>query len=282
MKTIPPLPERRTTPGVSDRAAEPALRHARQGGPKGHAAGRAARRRDPWACWSAHHLPWRAWAALEAGRPHRPGEIVLVPRGPNPDRGWRQRVLQSRRGPLRPHQRARTFNRHYADPVRTTVASQVEGKLDVRPDAQRPALIRDAPAARAAAALAPHRRSRWRGLRRVLLGLSIDADIVLDLHCDSQGRDASVHPRPPLWPQGPRPLGAFPSVGEAAPAGRGLSGRPSVRRGLLPRSGPRLAARFGQAARPSPSARGVAVTVELRGEGRRGAPRSPRHERAGH
>ena len=197
----------------------------------------------------AHHLRARL-AALEAeGR--ITGEIVLVPVA-NPI-GLTQRVLGSVEGRF-DLATGENFNRHYAD-LFDAVVARVGTRLTA--DAvHNVALIRVA--LREAAAALPA-RSTLESLRRTLLGLSIDADIVLDLHCDSEAV-LHLYTESSAWPQ-------------VEPLAR-LMGAQAVL--LAEESGdhpfdeacstlwPRLAARFG-AATPIPSAC-VAVTVELRGE----------------
>ena len=94
------------------------------------------------------------------------------------------------------------FNRHYAD-LFDAVVKQVDGRLTVDA-AHNVALIRDA--LREAAAALPE-RSALESLRRTLLGLSIDADIVLDLHCDSQAV-MHLYTETSVWPQ-VEPLARF-------------------------------------------------------------------------
>ena len=197
----------------------------------------------------AHHL--RALlAALEAeGR--IVGEIVLVPVA-NPI-GLTQRVLQAVEGRF-DLASGENFNRHYAD-LFDTVAKQVEGRLAFDPTLN-VALIRDA--LREAAAALPA-RSTLESLRRVLLGLSIDADIVLDLHCDSQAV-MHLYTETSVWPQ-VEPLARF--LGAQAALLADVSGDHPFDEACST-IWPRLAARFGSAT-PIPSAC-VAVTVELRGE----------------
>jgi predicted deacylase len=197
----------------------------------------------------AHHLRARL-AALEAeGR--IVGEVVLVPVA-NPI-GLTQRVLQSVEGRF-DLVSGENFNRHYAD-LFETVARQVEGGLT--PDASRNvALIRDA--LREAAAALPA-RSALESLRRTLLGLSIDADFVLDLHCDSQAV-MHLYTETSVWPQ-VEPLARFLGADVALLAE--VSGDHPFDEACST-IWPRLAARFG-AGTPIPSAC-VAVTVELRGE----------------
>ncbi len=197
----------------------------------------------------AHHLRARL-AALEAeGR--IVGEVVLVPVA-NPI-GLAQRVLQSVEGRF-DLTSGENFNRHYAD-LFDTVAGQVDGKLTFDPT-HNVALIRDA--LREAAAALPA-RGTLESLRRTLLGLSIDADIVLDLHCDSQAV-MHLYTETSVWPQ-VEPLARF--LGAQAALLAEVSGDHPFDEACST-IWPRLAARFGSAT-PIPSAC-VAVTVELRGE----------------
>ena len=96
-------------------------------------------------------------------------------------------------------------------------------------------------------------------LRRVLLGLSIDADIVLDLHCDNRGV-LHLNTETSVWPQ-VAPLSCF--LGAETALLAEVSGDHPFDEACST-IWPRLAARLGESA-PIPSAC-VAVTVELRGE----------------
>ena len=196
----------------------------------------------------AHHLRARL-AALEAeGR--ITGEIVLVPVA-NPI-GLTQRVLGSVEGRF-DLASGENFNRHYAD-LFDAVATQVEGRLT--DDATRNvALVREA--LREAAAALPE-RSTLESLRRTLLGLSIDADIVLDLHCDSEAV-LHLYTETSVWPQ-VEPLARLLGC-EAALLAEVSGDHPFDE--ACSTIWPRLAERFGD--KPLPSAC-VAVTVELRGE----------------
>jgi uncharacterized protein len=197
----------------------------------------------------AHHL--RALlAALEAeGR--IVGEVVLVPVA-NPI-GLTQRVLQAVEGRF-DLASGENFNRHYAD-LFDAVATRVQGQLTF--DASHNiALIRDA--LREAAAALPE-RTAVESLRRTLLSLSIDADIVLDLHCDSQAV-LHLYTETSVWPQ-VEPLARFLGC-EAALLAEVSGDHPFDE--ACSTIWPRLAARFGSDT-PIPSAC-VAVTVELRGE----------------
>ena len=197
----------------------------------------------------AHHLRARL-AALEAeGRIL--GEVVLVPVA-NPI-GLTQRVLQAIEGRF-DLASGENFNRHYAD-LFDAVVARVDGQLGA--DAARNvALIRDA--LREAAAALPA-RSALESLRRTLLGLSIDADIVLDLHCDSQAV-LHLYTETSVWPQA-EPLARL--MGAQAALLAEVSGDHPFDEACST-IWPRLAAHFG-AETPIPSAC-VAVTVELRGE----------------
>jgi hypothetical protein len=197
----------------------------------------------------AHHLRARLAELEAAGRVA--GEIVLVPVA-NPI-GLAQRVLQAVEGRF-DLASGENFNRHYAD-LFDTVASRVEGRLTSAPTPN-VALIRDA--LREAAAALPA-RSTLESLRRTLLGLSIDADIVLDLHCDSQAV-MHLYTETSVWPQ-VEPLARF--LGAEAALLAEVSGAHPFDEACST-IWPRLAARFGDAT-PIPSAC-VAVTVELRGE----------------
>jgi predicted deacylase len=197
----------------------------------------------------AHHLRGLL-AALEAeGRIL--GEVVLVPVA-NPI-GLTQRVLQSVEGRF-DLASGENFNRHYAD-LFDAVVQRVDGRLGADPAAN-VALIRAA--LREGAAALPQ-RSALESLRRMLLGLSIDADIVLDLHCDSQAV-LHLYTETSVWPQ-VEPLARFLGA-QAALLAEESGDHPFDE--ACSTLWPRLAARFG-AATPIPSAC-VAVTVELRGE----------------
>jgi len=197
----------------------------------------------------AHHLRARLAELEAAGR--IAGEIVLVPVA-NPI-GLTQRVLGLVEGRFELGS-GENFNRHYAD-LFDAVVARVDGRLG--PNAQdNVALIRAA--LREAAAAIPA-RSTLESLRRTLLGLSIDADFVLDLHCDSQAV-LHLYTETSVWPQ-VEPLARFLGC-EAALLAEVSGDHPFDE--ACSTLWPRLAARFG-AATPIPSAC-VAVTVELRGE----------------
>jgi len=197
----------------------------------------------------AHHLRSRL-AALEAeGRIL--GEIVLVPVA-NPI-GLAQRVLQAVEGRFELAS-GENFNRHYAD-LFDEVVRRVEGRLGA--DASHNVALIRAALREAAAAIPAH--NALDSLRRTLLGLSIDADIVLDLHCDNQGV-LHLYTETSVWPK-VEPLARL--IGAEAALLAEVSGHHPFDEACST-VWPRLAARFG-AATPIPSAC-VAVTIELRGE----------------
>jgi len=124
----------------------------------------------------AHHLRSRL-AALEA-QGQVSGEIVLVPAA-NP-LGLNQWMLRAPQGRF-DWASGENFNRQFAD-LTQAVLDRVGAELG--PDgaanvARVRAALRDAVAALPAVTPLEH-------LRRTLLGLAIDADTVLDLHCDGQ------------------------------------------------------------------------------------------------
>lgn len=197
----------------------------------------------------AHHLRQRLDALEAEGRIR--GEIVLVPAA-NPI-GLGQRVLHGPQGRF-DLASGENFNRHYADLV-DAVARRVEGQLTA--DADHNVLVVRTALRLAADALPA--RSALESMRKVLLCLAVDADVVLDLHSDQEGV-LHLYTATPVWPR-------------VEPLARALGVRAAL---LATASGddpfdeacsmvwPRLAARFG-AATPLPPAC-VAVTVELRGE----------------
>jgi len=125
-----------------------------------------------------HHLS----RLLEQGRDRVLGEIVVVPSA-NPV-GLAQRVNGHLAGRFE-LAGGGNFNRNFPD-LSEAVAEAVRGRLS-EDDEANVALIREA--ARAAAARLP-RDGELKALRGALLGLSVAADCVLDLHCDNE---ALVH-----------------------------------------------------------------------------------------
>jgi uncharacterized protein len=124
----------------------------------------------------AHHLRG-ALEQLEAQGRIR-GEIVLVPYA-NPV-GLSQRALNGHVGRFELGT-GENFNRHYPD-LAPRVAEIVKGRLGGDTPAN-VALVREA-ARRACAEQSAD--GELESLRRTLLGIAIDADVVLDLHCDNE------------------------------------------------------------------------------------------------
>ena len=137
-----------------------------------------------------HHLTGLLLAVEKAGRII--GEIVVVPVA-NPI-GLAQSIMQSHLGRYDLGQLT-NFNRGWPDLV-SAVAAMVDGRLDGDPSAN-VALVR---AALVAAADAMPEVGENAFLRRTLVGLAIDADIVLDLHCDLEAA-MHVYLGTPLWPE---------------------------------------------------------------------------------
>ena len=197
----------------------------------------------------AHHLRG-ALAALEAaGR--LLGEVVLVPAA-NPI-GIGQWVLRNYQGRFELGS-GENFNRNYADLTEAVLAAVGE---QLGADAQQNvALVRGA--LRDAAAALPV-ATELESLRKTLLALAIDADVVLDLHCDGEAV-LHLYTTPATWPT-------------AELLARCIRAEVSL---LAERSGgdpfdeacsmvwPALAAKLG-ADKPLPSSC-MAATIELRGE----------------
>jgi uncharacterized protein len=138
----------------------------------------------------AHHLR-KLFTELEA-RGEILGEIVLVPMA-NPV-GLSQMLLHSHLGRFETAT-GENFNRHYpflfegvAERVGTTLGTNVVENVKQIRKAMRETL----------SALQP--TTEVPSLRKTLLSLACDADVVLDLHCDC---DAVIHlyAGTPLWPQ---------------------------------------------------------------------------------
>ncbi|MCB9958152.1 MAG: succinylglutamate desuccinylase/aspartoacylase family protein [Rhodospirillaceae bacterium] len=119
------------------------------------------------------------------------GEVRVVPVA-NP-LGLDQRVFDERIGRFDMAGNG-NFNRGHAD-LADAVARRVEGRLGADPAANM-TTIREAALA-AVAALSP--LSQADHLRRTLLGQAVDADIVLDLHCDEIA-PLHLYLGTPLWP----------------------------------------------------------------------------------
>lgn len=137
----------------------------------------------------AHHLRNKLDALEAAGRIS--GEIILVPMA-NPI-GLSQFLLHGHQGRFETTS-GENFNRHYPDQIAAAAA------------AAEPLLTQDAAnnvvqlrrALTKAVAAAPV-ETELQSLRRTLMSLSCDADIVLDLHCDAQAV-MHLYTETPCWP----------------------------------------------------------------------------------
>ncbi len=137
----------------------------------------------------AHHLRLQLDALEAAGQ--ITGEVVLVPMA-NPI-GLSQFLLHAHLGRFE-LMSGENFNRHYPDQI-DAVAAAVEPQLGADPAAN-VALLRRA---LKAAVLASPVDTELQSQRRTLMGLSCDADIVLDLHCDAQAV-MHLYTETPCWP----------------------------------------------------------------------------------
>jgi predicted deacylase len=201
----------------------------------------------------AHHLR-RRLAELEAAGALR-GEIVLVPFA-NPI-GLSQRVLQAVEGRF-DLTSGENFNRRYANLVPPAcdwlvprIAAGAAPTVELVREALRRACA-DLPAA-----------TELDSLRRVLLGLAIDAEVVLDLHCDNEAV-LHLYTTPELWSD-VEPLARL--LGSRAVLMCELSGDEPFDEAcsmVWPNVAAELSRRLGRkVVLPSACA---AVTVELRGE----------------
>jgi len=137
----------------------------------------------------AHHLRRLLDALDTAGQ--IAGEIVLVPMA-NPI-GLAQHLLHMHEGRFE-LTTGENFNRHYPEQTEA-VATAVEAQLGPEAAAN-VALLRRALKAAVDASPAD---TELQSQRRTLLGLSCDADIVLDLHCDAQAL-LHLYTETPCWP----------------------------------------------------------------------------------
>lgn len=137
----------------------------------------------------AHHLRQQLTALEQAGALR--GEVVLVPAA-NPIglSQWQLRGFQGRFA----FNSGENFNRAYAD-LSPIVADEVLPDLGDDPQAN-VARVRQA-LRQAVARLQPD--SALSHLRQTLLGLAIDADVVLDLHCDGAAV-LHLYTTPQTWP----------------------------------------------------------------------------------
>jgi predicted deacylase len=198
----------------------------------------------------AQHLRL-ALARLEAeGR--LTGEVVLVPAA-NPI-GLAQHPLRQPQGRF-DMASGENFNRHYAD-LSSPMAEALQGRLGDDATANL-ALARDE-LARACAALPA--ADELASLRKTLLGLAADADLVLDLHCDHEAV-LHLYTTPTGWP-------AFAPLARLLNAPLALLASDSGDRPFDEACSmlwPRLAERLGMHEAQLPG-RCLAATVELRGE----------------
>jgi uncharacterized protein len=197
----------------------------------------------------AHHLLRRLVEAERAGAVT--GEIIVVPAA-NPI-GLSQQVLGRHIGRFELESGA-NFNRAYPD-LTERAAELLAGKLGS--DA-----VANAAAARAAlaAALGEQQSSTEAGAQRLaLMRLAIDANIVLDLHCDTES-ELHLYVAPGLWP-GAADLAAALGA-EVVLLAAESGGNPFDESFSAPWA--KLAARFGPA-QPIPANGCLAATVELRG-----------------
>lgn len=198
----------------------------------------------------AQHLRL-ALARLEAER-RLAGEVVLVPAA-NPI-GLAQHPLRQPQGRF-DLASGENFNRHYAD-LSGAVADALQGRLGDDAAANL-ALARGALGWACAALPAPDELA---SLRKTLLGLAADADLVLDLHCDHEAV-LHLYTTPAGWPTFAllaqrlgAPLALLASDSGDAPFDEACS-----------TFWPRLVQRLSVAEGALPG-RCLAATVELRGE----------------
>jgi predicted deacylase len=139
---------------------------------------------------AAHHLRALLQAAEAAGQ--IAGEVVLVPVS-NPI-GLAQRMDHKPMGRFE-LDTSENFNRHYPDFAKEVLPA-VQGKL-CADAAANVALVRQA-MADYLAGWTPD--TELKSMRKTLLGLAHDADIVLDLHCDCEGV-VHFYCEETCWPQ---------------------------------------------------------------------------------
>ncbi|GAA5184425.1 M14 family metallopeptidase [Niveibacterium umoris] len=138
----------------------------------------------------AHHLRQRFETLERDGRIK--GEIVLVPMA-NP-LGLSQTLLHVPQGRF-DFSTGENFNRYYPD-FAQQVGDAVEASLGSDPATN---VLRVREALRAAVATMPV-DTNLASLRRTLYGLACDADVVLDLHCDTEAV-LHMYTGTPLWSQ---------------------------------------------------------------------------------
>jgi len=204
----------------------------------------------------AHHLRHLLEQAEQSGQ--LLGEVVLVPVA-NPI-GLAQRVDHKPMGRF-DLDSSENFNRLYPN-LADAVFDKVRGALG--PDgAANVTLVRSAVARHLQDGLAA---TALQGLRKTLLGLAFDADLVLDLHCDCEAA-MHIYSEDACWAQ-IEPLARLLQARAALLASNsGASSFDECLSGLWWQLAARLAAAGGpaQAATPLPQAC-ASATVELRGE----------------
>jgi predicted deacylase len=201
----------------------------------------------------AHHL--RSVLADLERRGALNGEIVLIPFA-NPI-GLAQRVLQSVEGRF-DLTSGENFNRHYAD-LAPRACELLLPQLD---GAAQPTV----PMVRAVLRQACEEltvTTELESLRKALLSLAIDADVVLDLHCDNEAV-LHLYTTPELWPQ-VEPLARLMGARAVLVAdGSGDDPFDEACSLVWPRIAAELTRRLGREVSLPPAC--AAVTVELRGE----------------
>lgn len=204
----------------------------------------------------AHHLRSLLEHAEQHGR--LVGEVVLVPVA-NPI-GLAQRVDHKAMGRFELDS-SENFNRHYPN-LADAVFDAVRGILG--PDgAANVALVRSAVQVHV---LAMQPATALQGLRRTLLGLACDADLVLDLHCDCEAV-MHIYSEDACWPQ-IEPLARLMQVRAALLASNsGASSFDECLSGLWWQLARKLAVAAGPDAASPPIPQACAsATIELRGE----------------
>lgn len=174
------------TPGTQRELVS--LHYGRPGGPKAYVQASLHADELP-GMLVAHHLRGLLDQLDAAGQ--ITGEVILVPMA-NPI-GLSQFLLHGHQGRFE-LTTGENFNRHYPDQIEA-VAQTIESQLG-SDAAANVAVLRKA---LKAAVLASQVDTELQSLRRTLMGLSCDADIVLDLHCDAQAL-MHLYTETPCWP----------------------------------------------------------------------------------
>ncbi len=184
------------------------------------------------------------------------GEVVLIPQA-NPI-GLTQRLLYGGAGRF-DMATGENFNRGYADLLEASCAD-----FEPQPGWSTAELVSQLRQRLRAAAQGLPALTEAQGLRRTLLGLAVDADIVLDLHADTHSL-LHLYCADPLWPQA-EPLARLMGT-ELVLLAETCGGQPFDEACSM--LWPRLAQRLAQGSRgwtPAVPQACLAVTVELRGE----------------